>query len=296
MSTRSYFEDNSWDQVTEGSSANTNTTATRVAAPGRRHRMLGFRVAYDGLFTGFNQVVVKRGAITIMSFERDFSVVADWDYVFPHVFIGNENDRSQARQFVGLLRQLALAIEGSVLITAHPSVRGIDSGTGTSGVTAWNNTVRSRLYLTRPAGNDSDENDERRLKKMKANYSRIGDEIRMSWRDGVFVARDEPTGVRKGIANRSAERVFLELLTKRNAQDRAVSHSKHASNYAPKELAAMEGREGFGSDDMRRAMERLFEDGRIAIDTYGRKGDPRQRIVAAKLALNKPDELPLERA
>ena len=111
-----------------------------------------------------------------------------------------------------------------------------------------------------------------------------------------FVARDEPTGVLKGISNRSAERVFLELLAKRNAQDRAVSHSKHASNFAPKELAAMEGREGFTGDDFRRGMERLFEDGRIAVETFGRKGDPRQRIVAVKTALNEPDEVPLERA
>ena len=58
--------------------------------------------------------------------------------------------------------------------------------------------------------------------------------------------------------------------------------TKHASNFAPKEMAAMEGREGFEASDLRRAMERLFEDGRIALEKYGRQGDPRQRIAVVK--------------
>ena len=49
---------------------------------------------------------------------------------------GNEIDRSQVRQFVGLMRKLAIAANGSVVLLAHPSLAGISSGTGLSGSTA----------------------------------------------------------------------------------------------------------------------------------------------------------------
>ena len=65
------------------------------------------------------------------------------------LFPGNENDRAQARQFVGMLRGLAIRHECAVVMLAHPSLSGLNSGTGTSGSTGWNNSVRSRLYLER---------------------------------------------------------------------------------------------------------------------------------------------------
>lgn len=71
------------------------------------------------------------------------------------VFGGNENVRSQARQFVGRLRQLAMMAGGAVLVLSHPSLSGISSGSGTSGSTAWSNSVRSRIYLSRPEGEPS---------------------------------------------------------------------------------------------------------------------------------------------
>jgi hypothetical protein len=70
---------------------------------------------------------------------------------------GNENDRAQARQFIGMLRGLAIRHECAVLLLSHPSVAGIASGGGSSGSTAWNNSVRSRLYLSRVVGNDGFE-------------------------------------------------------------------------------------------------------------------------------------------
>ena len=65
------------------------------------------------------------------------------------VFSGDEIRRSQARQFVQGLREIAREIDGAVILTAHPSLSGRNSGTGESGSTAWNNSVRSRLYLTK---------------------------------------------------------------------------------------------------------------------------------------------------
>ncbi|MFI5016060.1 MAG: AAA family ATPase [Hyphomicrobiales bacterium] len=62
------------------------------------------------------------------------------------LFGGEENHRTHARQFVGLLRGLTLQHETTVLLLAHPSLSGMSSGAGTSGSTAWSNSVRSRLY------------------------------------------------------------------------------------------------------------------------------------------------------
>jgi hypothetical protein len=78
--------------------------------------------------------------------ERPALVVLD---TLADMFPGNENDRTQARQFVGMLRGLAIRHECALLLLAHPSLAGLNTGTGTSGSTGWNNSVRSRLYLSR---------------------------------------------------------------------------------------------------------------------------------------------------
>jgi hypothetical protein len=41
------------------------------------------------------------------------------------VFGGNENDRAQVRQFIGILRGMAIAAGAGVLLTSHPSLTGI---------------------------------------------------------------------------------------------------------------------------------------------------------------------------
>ncbi len=108
------------------------------------------------------------------------------------LFAGNENARPQARQFIGLLRRMALDCDATVLLLAHPSASGLQSGSGTAGSTAWNNAVRSRLYLTREDGEDGDP-DVRVLTRKKANYASVNDTIRLRWQDGVFVRENDST-------------------------------------------------------------------------------------------------------
>ena len=62
---------------------------------------------------------------------------------------GEENNRAHARQFVGFLRGLTIRYGCALLLLSHPSLTGMSSGTGLSGSTAWNASVRSRLYLER---------------------------------------------------------------------------------------------------------------------------------------------------
>jgi RecA-family ATPase len=59
-------------------------------------------------------------------------------------FAGNENDRGQVQQFVGMLTKLAIAANGAVQFVSHPSLTGIASDSGISGTTQWHNAVRAR--------------------------------------------------------------------------------------------------------------------------------------------------------
>jgi RecA-family ATPase len=85
------------------------------------------------------------------------------------------------------MANIAGRINGAVVVLAHPSLSGLDRGNGTSGSIAWNNAVRSRLYLTVPEGTARD-GDVRLITTVKANYSRAGERIYLKRRGGVFVA------------------------------------------------------------------------------------------------------------
>lgn len=108
-------------------------------------------------------------------------------------FGGNEISRTQAKQFVGILRNLAIRFDATVLLLGHPSVTGINSGSGTSGSTAWSNSVRARLYLKRVKEADAEPDETiRLLETMKSNYSARGQPIGLQWVAGRFVRRDPP--------------------------------------------------------------------------------------------------------
>lgn len=99
-------------------------------------------------------------------------------------FSGNQNDEQQVMYFISLLRRLAVALQGVVIITKHPSLTGRATGTGESGSVTWQNSVRARIYL-----HDSDKG--LVLKTMKSNYGASGNQIPLLFKNGVFV-RDTP--------------------------------------------------------------------------------------------------------
>jgi DNA repair protein RadA/Sms len=73
--------------------------------------------------------------------------------VLADMFGGDENSRVQSRQFIGLLEKLARKHDCAFLLLAHPSLTGMNTGTGTSG----SNAVRSRLYLQTAKASDGSE-------------------------------------------------------------------------------------------------------------------------------------------
>lgn len=199
------------------------------------------------------------------------------------MFPGNENDRTQARQFVGMLRGLALRHRCAVVMLAHPSLTGLNSGSGSSGSTGWNNSVRSRLYLDRdrkgPDGEPEDP-DVRVLSVKKSNYGSIGDKVQVRWSHGVFIADGEKRMDRlsKVVAQNQADEMFLALLDQVTAQGRTVSDATGRS-YAPAVFAEQPDNGKITGDGFRQAMNRLFAANRIRVEMEGSPSRQRRRIV-----------------
>lgn len=197
------------------------------------------------------------------------------------LFPGNENDRAQARQFVGLLRGLAMQVDCAILLLSHPSLSGLSSGSGMSGSTAWNNSVRSRLYFSRVVSDGYEaDTDVRVLRTMKANYGPTGDDIPVRWKGGVFMA-DVETNLDRVSAKSRAERVFLKLLNELNEQGRRVNHAGGPS-YAPNVFAANPGAEGCTKEVLARAMETLLAAGQIVISEDGPPSKRRQFLEVSR--------------
>jgi RecA-family ATPase len=149
------------------------------------------------------------------------------------IFAGNESDRTQVRQFVGLLRSLAIQGNSAVTVLAHPSLTGISTGTGLSGSTAWHNSVRSRMYMRAPTVGPDDiaDPDTREIEFKKNNYGAKDAPIAVRWSDGIFTvsgANDPAANFTRALAQNADDELFLKLLNRLIEQDRNVSHSRTA--------------------------------------------------------------------
>jgi RecA-family ATPase len=187
------------------------------------------------------------------------------------IFTGQENDRGQARLFVqSILGYLAREIGAASLTLAHPSLAGSANGTTGSGSTGWVGTFRSQLYLETPKPEDGEQPDPdvRILRRAKANYASRNDIIEVKWQAGVFIPLRAPTGLIASIERRTAKRVFLDLLDAVTAENRYVSESPHARNYAPQLFAQRPDRENFRKADFKVAMEALFAEKAITLERH----------------------------
>lgn len=195
------------------------------------------------------------------------------------VYPANENDRAKVRQFVGILRGLAIKRNCAVMLLGHPSLTGLNSGSGTSGSTAWNNSVRSRLYLSRITDNGFEPDpDARVLSTKKANYGRTGGEINLKWSEGRFTAEAQPTGLDALAAGAKGERVFLKLLDELTAQGRFVSASP-GPTYAPTQFASHPEAEGCTKRALKSAMDTLFSRGEIVVAQHGTGAKARSHLA-----------------
>lgn len=194
---------------------------------------------------------------TIKAHGIDFLVLDN----IAHLFEGNENIRQHVAVFCNALEALCRSSGAlTILFLGHPS----KAGAQFSGSTAWENQVRSRLYLERPKDDSGCMDDDVRvLSRAKANYARAGDSLTMRWQDWAFVEHDPHASDWRSdltATGRAAEEndLFLRLLALRDGQGRTVSARPRAPNYAPREFAKMPEARGVKVEQFAHAMERLF--------------------------------------
>jgi DNA polymerase bacteriophage-type len=198
-----------------------------------------------------------------------------------NVFAGNENDRAQVQQFIGLLTKVAMTANGTVALISHPSVAGISTESGLSGSTQWHNSVRARYFMreVKPEAGEPLDTDLRELVFKKNNYGSISESIVLRWSNGLFLpASGAPLD--QAAKEAVAEEVFLALLGRFRAVNRHVS-DRTGTNYAPALFAVEREASGAGlsKEDLKRAMRRLFQRNAIWNEPCGKPSRPSYRIA-----------------
>lgn len=102
------------------------------------------------------------------------------------------------------------------------------------------------------------------LRNKKANYGPTGQEIALTWREGVFVVDAQEAGLDRVARSAKAERVFLSLLRLFTQQGRKVN-AGGGQTYAPNAFAAHPDCEGVTKTAFKAAMERLLAGGQIRV-------------------------------
>jgi RecA-family ATPase len=182
------------------------------------------------------------------------------------VFVGDERVRGPVAAFVRkLLGGLTQPSNTAVALIQHPSLSGLQDGTGRAGSTGWRNAGRWQHNFTSIKSGDDEDSDLRQLQLGKINYGRPGEKLQLRWERGVFVPVGVGNSLQRTAAEASVEEAFLRCLDAATAQGRRVSPN-HSSAYAPTVFEKMPEAGGIKKVGMEKAMERLFAASRIKVD------------------------------
>jgi RecA-family ATPase len=197
-----------------------------------------------------------------------------------NIFAGNEVDRSQVQQAVSLLTGLAKVANGGLTLIAHPSLTGVNTGTGISGSTQWHNGPRARLYTRSIEKQEEGEQpigDVREIVFKKNQYGEIAASVRVQYRNGVFVPVTNASPLERAVAEASVDKAFLTCLDAATEQGIDV-HVTPGKGYAPSHFAQMTQANGHGSKVFEKAMQRLLDAKKIRNADYGPPSKVRKRL------------------
>ena len=154
---------------------------------------------------------------------------------------GNENARAEVRAFVRLLAGMVRNTGGAVLLLAH-----VDKGTSRgdraggesySGSTAWHNSARSRLYLSREKDSGA-----LLLEHQKSNHGPMREPMRLVWpRDGLPELDAPSSGIVQHIEERNHLRVILRLVHEFTQRGEFVSTATTGPDTAARALRHSKG-------------------------------------------------------
>ncbi len=201
-----------------------------------------------------------------------------------HAFAGSEIDRVQVYSFMRHMQALAGVSGGSVTVLSHPSLAGIQSGSGLSGSTAWHGAPRFRVYMTSATAEQGEtpDPDLREIKWLKNQYGARGESMVLRYQRGLFLPLSSTSTLDRAAQAARADDVFLDVLRRYSREGRPAGHNT-GTIYAP----ALFAREpeaktaGVTSRHLADAMTRLFAAGRICIKTSGPPSRQRSRIAEA---------------
>lgn len=203
-------------------------------------------------------------------------------------FAGNEIDRTQVYAFAQHMQALAAVANGSVTILSHPSLQGINSGSGLSGSTAWHGAFRFRQYLkgVKPADGEQPDNDLRELEFKKNQYGPRGENIVLRYQNGLFLPEGSLSSLDKLAREVKTDEIFLDLLRRFDGQGRNVSHKKNAPTYAPSLFAKEDDAKKLRikKADFEAGMSRLFNTSKIHVEAYRQHSRDFERIAERRQA------------
>jgi RecA-family ATPase len=198
-------------------------------------------------------------------------------------FAGSEIDRVQVYAFCNHMQALAQVAGGSVTVLSHPSLQGINSGSGILGSTAWHGAFRFRQYLkgVKSEAGEQPDNDLREIEFKKNQYGPLGESIVLRYQRGLFLPEGGVSNLDRLARNAKADEVFLSLLRRFADQGRNVSHKPNAPNFAAAAFAKEDEakKDRLRKSDFEEAMRRLFQANKIHVETYGRPSQPCSKLA-----------------
>jgi RecA-family ATPase len=174
------------------------------------------------------------------------------------IFGGNENDRTQVRQFVRMLKQVAIEYSCAIVILSHPSK---NKDYDYSGSTAWRGAVRAFLTVKCPnAGSDNCDPDARVIRADKMQLGKPGRFLKLRNHAGHIAYDTDGVTMKGSELTAFAEGVFMKLLREYNQQGRFQTETRVCATFSKDA-----GNEGVTKDMFGRAKDALFRKGAIEL-------------------------------
>jgi RecA-family ATPase/DNA polymerase I-like protein with 3'-5' exonuclease and polymerase domains len=193
-----------------------------------------------------------------------------------NVFAGNENVRTEVQQFIRLLRRIACAAHGTVLLVTQPSLTGIEnksaSHEGLAGTTQWHNGVRARAVMKAVNPEDGIDTGLRVVTFHKNQYGPASAACFVRYEGGLFLPV-EGMSIDAAARAAKADEVFVTLL-KRFTEQRQLVSPKPSASYAPSRFAEHAEAEGITKKEFSQAMQRLLDAKVIEIRCWGKPSRP----------------------
>ncbi len=184
------------------------------------------------------------------------------------LFAGDFMSTPHVRQFIKIaLGGLCVRHSCAILLLAHPSAAGIASGDGGGFSTAWSNSVRQRMYLSKPKPPEEVEGEEpldiadkRILAVKKSNYGPDDFGVPLTYVDGYFARDTEPVEAGPG-ARASRTRIAEEALAYIRSREPLVTPFRTIFDDLQRRGIIPEGDYAIRRKPLFRALKNLLADG-----------------------------------